>query len=251
MSQRTVDVAPFDLGAPDARSAVLCIHGLTGTPYEIRPVGEALAAQGMRAVGLALPGHNATPEALASCRHEAWLEAVDAAFRDLSDRHERVFLAGISLGGLLSLWLAAERDVAGIAVIGTPLRLRGGAPWLVPLAKYVAPYLKKRNGSDIRNEAARRVHPSYPVMPLASVHQLMQLQRRVRRALHRVTDPVLVAHGQLDGTAHPADADVIHRSVASASRELLWLPKSGHVVPVDHDGPRLSEAIARFFAGLV
>lgn len=250
MSEPVVDVAPFDLGATDARAAALCIHGLTGTPYEIRPVGEALAARGIRAVGLALPGHNATPEALAACRGEAWLEAVTTAYRELAAQHERVFVTGISLGGLLSLSLAAEHDVAGVAVIGTPLRLRGAVPWLVPLAKHVAPYVKKRAGSDIRDEAARRRHPSYPVMPLASVHQLVRLQRVVRRSLHQVTDPVLVAHGRLDGTAHPGDAHVIHDRVGSVSRELLLLEDSGHVVPVDRDGPRLAEAIARFFGAL-
>lgn len=250
MSERGVDVAPFDLGDPTARAAALCLHGLTGTPYEIRPVGEALAARGIRAVGPALPGHNETPEALAACRGEAWLEAVHTAFRELAATHERVFVTGISLGGLLALSLAAERQVAGVAVIGTPLRLRGAAPWVVPFAKHVAPYLKKRGGSDICDEAARLRHPSYPVMPLASVHQLVRLQRQVRRSLHRVTDPVLVAHGRLDGTAHPGDAHVIHDRVGSEARQLLWLDESGHVVPVDRDGPKLAAAIGNFFEGL-
>jgi carboxylesterase len=83
------------------------------------------------------------------------------------------------------------------------------------------------------------------------VHQLVRLQRVVRRSLHRVTDPVLVAHGRLDGTAHPGDAHVIHQRVGSAARELLWLEHSGHVVPVDRDGLRLAEAIAGVFERLV
>jgi len=35
-------------------------------------------------------------------------------------------------------------------------------------------------------------------------------------------------------------------SVSSSSSELLLLQNSAHVVPVDFDGPRLSEAVADF-----
>jgi len=34
------DPAAFDLGPRDAARAVLCLHGLTGTPWEVRSVGE-------------------------------------------------------------------------------------------------------------------------------------------------------------------------------------------------------------------
>jgi len=128
-------------------------------------------------------------------------------------------------------------------VVGTPLRLPRPARWLVPVLKYPMPYLSKRGGSDVQDEAARRRHPSYPVMPLASVHQLIRLQGRVRRALPRITAPLLVAHGLHDRTASPRDAQAILAGVGSPVRELLWLPDSGHVVPVDFGGPRLAEAV--------
>ena len=69
-----VDTAPFDLPG-SKRVAALCLHGLTGTPYEVRPHGEALSQAGIRAVGPALPGHNETPQSLARVRYQQWLEA--------------------------------------------------------------------------------------------------------------------------------------------------------------------------------
>jgi carboxylesterase len=233
-----VDVAPFALGPVDAPAAALCIHGLTGTPYEVRPLGEALARAGIRAIGPALPGHNRTPQELARVSHQEWEEAVDAAFAGLRARHARAFVVGLSLGGLLSLSLAARTTVDGLAVVGTPLRLRGPAPWLVPVAKRFMPYARKVVGSDIRDPQARRRHPSYPVMPLASVHELIRLQRRV------------VAHGSHDVTAHPDDARTIVARVGSRVRELLLLEDSGHVVPVDHGGPRLARAVAEHLVRL-
>ncbi len=240
-----VDVGPFDLGEASARSAALCLHGLTGTPYEVRPLGRALADAGVRAVGPVLPGHDTTPEELASLAYTDWLLAASEALRALRSEHASVFVVGLSLGGLLTLALAAEAPVDGVVAIGTPLRFRRAIRWLVPVLKHFAPYLKKSRGSDIRDPVARRRHPSYPVMPLASVHQLIHLQHHVDARLARVTAPILVAHGRHDATASPAYARVLHDGLSSRERALLLLPDSGHVVPVDRDGARLAEAVVQ------
>jgi carboxylesterase len=53
----SVEVDPSRFALPGAgRGAALCLHGLTGTPYQVRPIGEALAAAGIAAIGPALPG---------------------------------------------------------------------------------------------------------------------------------------------------------------------------------------------------
>ncbi len=242
-----VETAPFSLGPERSEVGVLCLHGLTGTPYEVRSLAEAFAAEGLRAVGPALPGHNTTPEALAavpSWNH--WVDAARGELRDLAARHRKVFIAGLSLGGLVSLLVASERAVDALVVVGVPLRLPLPIPWLVPFAKRVVPFSRKDGGSDIQDPAARARHPSYPRMPLRSVHELTRLQPVVRGRLRQITAPILVAHGALDRTADPADAGRIYEGVASRERELLLLPASGHVVPVDRDGPELARAAAAF-----
>lgn len=235
----------FDLPGKGSEAA-LCLHGLTGTPYEVRPLGEALAARGVRALGPLLPGHGEAADTLRGVHHTSWMEAALAAWRQLRSEHERVHVVGLSMGGLLALWLAAREDVTGLVAVGTPLRLRAPGAFLVPVAKRFLRFLPKSVGSDIRDPQARARHPSLPVVPLASVHELMRLQRRVAAELPRVTAPILVAHGRHDRTAAPADAQAIAARVSSGERELLWLDRSGHVVPVDYDGARLAEAAADF-----
>jgi carboxylesterase len=239
------DPSPFDLPG-DGRAAALCLHGLTGTPYEVRPVGEALARRGIRAHGPALPGHNETPERLARVPHTAWRQAARSHLRALRAGSERVFVVGMSMGGLLALDLAAAEPVDGVITIGTPLRLHHPLAWLIPLFKHLTPMRPKPQGSDICDAAARERHPSYDVMPLHALHELQRLQRRIRPRLARVTAPILVTQGAHDRTARPADARRIHAGVGSLIRELIFFESSGHVVPVDFDGPRLAEAAGEF-----
>jgi carboxylesterase len=240
-----VDTAPFDLPGSN-RAAALCLHGLTGTPYEVRPLGEALSQAGIRAVGPALPGHNETPQSLARVRYQQWLEAAREQLQWLRDQHDVVFVVGLSMGGLLTLALASEERVDGAVTVGTPLRLSQPLATFMPLLKYLVPLARKREGSNICDPAARLRHPSYEVMPLAAVRQLQHLQRLVRGALGRVTAPLLVAHGAHDATADPADSKEIFDRVASREREYLILEDSAHVVPVDRDGPRLAAATVGF-----
>ena len=245
-SSPVVNPSPFDLPGR-GRAAALCLHGLTGTPYEVRSLAEAISAVGIRAVGPALPGHNETPERLAATSYTDWLEAAREEFQRLREGCDSVFIVGLSMGGLLALALAEEEPVDALAVIGTPLVLRQPFAWLIPLAKHLRPMSPKSRGSDIRDPAARARHAGYRVMPLNSIHELQCLQRRVRPQLARITAPILVAHGMHDRTANPRDAIEIRDSVSSEVRESLLLAASGHVVPVDFDGPALAQAIAEFF----
>ena len=180
--------------------------------------------------------------------HTAWLDAAREELAALRAEHERVFVAGLSMGGLLTLALGSENRADALAAVGTPLSLRPRwAMRLVPLVKRIYPFLPKREGSDIRDPAARARHPGYKKMPVRSVHELIRLQRYVLQRLQHVHVPILVAHGAHDHTAHPDDARRIAAEVSSDDRELHFLEDSAHVVPVDYDGEKLADVIATFF----
>src|SRR5687768_898804 len=116
--------APFDLPGNDR--GVLCVHGFTGTPYEMRYLGQRLHDRGLTVVGPALPGHTTTVEDLDATTWRDWAAAVDEAFDALRARCRRVAVVGQSLGGLLSLYLASRRpEVAAVASLAAPLWLEG------------------------------------------------------------------------------------------------------------------------------
>jgi carboxylesterase len=247
-SPRTPQAMGFDL-RPDAAlangAAALCLHGLTGSPDEVRPIAEALVARGLRARGPVGGGHQGGPEQLAITSHEVWIESARREFDALRSEHERVFLVGVSMGGLLSLRLAQTARVDALVVVGVPLVLAPPIPQLLPLLRRIKRFRKKR-GADIQDPVARARHPSWPRMPLDAVAELIELQAEVIPELSAISAPILVAHGQRDRTARPRDAVRIHDEVGSSDKELFLLERSGHIATVDYDGPALARAAADF-----
>ena len=247
---RRVDDSPFDLLPDQSRAngaAVLCLHGLTGTPYEVRPLAEALVARGIRARGISMAGHGGSVADLARSTRGEWVDRAGAELTALRAEYDRIFLVGVSMGGLVSLRMAQSERVEGIAVVGVPLALAPPIPQLLPLVRLFASARRKR-GSDIRDPEARARHPGTPAMPFDSVRELIRLQSEVIPDLEQVEAPILIAHGRLDRTARPRDAQRLYDEVGSKEKEIFLLPRSGHVATVDYDGAALATATADFLS---
>ena len=244
------DGRPFRLG--DARGgeapAVLCVHGLTGTPYEVRPPAEALAAVGFLCEGLLLPGHGTTSEELAVTPRNAWVDAVVAAHDALAERHARVYVLGLSLGGVLALALAQRRALAGAVVLAAPLDLgrlvRTAVPWLWPLVRSLP------KTPAILDDAARARHPGYDRMPLRAVNELLQLAGEVERELSAVRAPVQLIYSRRDPTVPQHNAMRILGALPPGDRELHWLEDSAHVLPVDRERELVARRVVEFLLRL-
>jgi carboxylesterase len=245
----SVDARPFELGPVGGPGpAVLCLHGLTGTPYEVRPVAEELAARGFACAGPLLPGHGESPEALARTPAERWLDTALDAYDRLARSHARVYALGLSMGGVLALALGARREPRGLAVLAAPFDLGPVVRFGLPLVRRLVRSLPKRPA--IADPEARARHPGYDRMPLDAVAELVALARGVEAELAAVTAPLLLLYGRRDPTVSPANAERVLAGVRSSDRALHFLPRSQHVLPVDRDRAEVAERVVAFFQRL-
>ncbi len=228
---------PFDL--PGDRRGVLCIHGFTGTPYEMRYLGEALAARGLTVQGMALPGHATRIDDLYDKTWRDWVDGVTAAYDALAARCDRVAVVGQSLGGLLALYLATRRSPATVVSLAAPLWLEGfgGAVAYAltrgPLAGRVRT-LPKLGGSDVRDDRVRAENPCYRGFPVPALAQLLAFIDVVDAALPQVRVPALVMHATQDHTAPVGSAHRIAARLGSPERPTLRiLAESYHLIACD------------------
>jgi carboxylesterase len=243
------DASPFE--ADGRAPACLLLHGFTGTPFEVRPIGEGLARAGFRVRAPLLPGPGTDVEDLMDRRRKEWCDASEEAALALA-REGPIVLVGLSLGALLALRIAAVRPqiVLGVVALAPALRLMGWTAWpLAALSRLrAAPRIgiPKMGGSDIRDPAMRSRNPSYLVQPLRGAVQLYRLAREVEGMLGRVSAPILCIHGARDRTVPPSATDEVLRRVASAERHKVVLPESGHVLPLDVERAKVVSEVIGF-----
>ena len=241
----------------DARG-VLCLHGVTGTPFELRPLAEALGRVGCTVSAPLLAGHGSTWAALAATGWPDWQRSAEKALDDLYARVGRrpVAVCGFSMGGLLALRLARlhPERVSALVVMSTPLRLRrlqvmgirSVARLPIDLHRLPALCVPKLNGSDISDPEMRYANPGLRAFPMAALAGLLDLMDLVRADLPAIQTPALVVHGRQDHTVPMEDSLELTGCLGSAVIERLWLDKSFHVVTLDVERGLVIDRVLRF-----
>ena len=237
-------------GHSNPRGGLLLCHGFTGSPQSLRPWAEHHAARGWAVELPLLPGHGTTWQELAHTTWKDWYGHVRRAAWELSQLHGPIAVGGLSMGGALSLALAADPElegrIAALVLVNPGMTL----PPAARLCSLIAPVMPSLPGigSDIaRPDAAEE---AYERMPVRAVGSLRRLFSRVRGELSSVRVPVLLATSTIDHTVPPTDSDIVAAGVRG-SVERLSLTRSHHLATLDHDAQLLLDSSARFLDQLV
>jgi carboxylesterase len=217
-----------------ARIGCLLTHGFTGTPREMRPLGEYLQALGYTVYGIRLAGHATRPADMIRCRWQDWLLSVEDGYHLLHGTAEQVFLLGLSMGGALSLTFASAFPVRGVVAMSTPYELPADPRlrWVKPLSHLLPcqPKGKLQPGRDWFDPQAFAQHVDYPCNPLRSVGELNDLLGAMRGCLAAVSVPVLLISSRDDHSIPEKSMDYIYGALGSEDRQELWIEGSGHVI---------------------
>jgi carboxylesterase len=252
------DKSPLSIEG-DSRG-VLCLHGITGTPFEIRPLAEALGRRGCTVHAPMLAGHGGSLADLAASGWQDWLASAEAALDGLIARvgGGPIAICGFSMGGLLALRLARlyPERVAALVVMSTPLRLRrfqvAGIRALARLPidyrAHPAACVPKLAGSDVSDPDLRYENPGLRAFPIAALEALLDLMDTVREDLPAIRTPALVVHGRQDHTVPMEDSLELTGCLGSEIIERLWLDKSFHIVTLDVERDTVIDGATRFLA---
>jgi carboxylesterase len=241
------------------RTGILLIHGLTGTPNEVRGIARNFNQEGYSVYGVQLAGHCGNIDDLIQTTWQDWYKSVCNAAEILKQSTDQIFIAGLSMGALLALKYASEHHVDGVISYSPTFKYNG---WSIPLwSKLLAPvalpivskinYLK-HNAFDeaepygIQNENLRQrivtamnsgdsSEAGLPGNPWISLRQLQKLSRNVRKNLSAITAPCLCLHAYDDDIAHRKNSEIIYNRISSSHKKLIWLYKSYHMITIDND----------------
>lgn len=250
-----IDPRPIHLG--EGSRAVLLLHGLTGTPYDVAPFAEALHEKGFAVRAPQMAGH-ADLDTLEETTWRDWYATAESAFDELAAQGRRtVMVLGFSMGSLIALRLAALRtpDVMGLAALSVPLSFTAWKRTAIeamararatPGLGRLVGFLPKDGGPDVRVERAGRESPNLRGFPFPALAELVALQREVGDLLPLVRAPLLLLHGRHDHTASVQMAARVAQRVASSQVRKVVLPRSFHILAHDLDRDRACSEIVNF-----
>lgn len=257
--------AGFVLG--NGEVAVLLIHGLTGTPTELRRVAVGLAKAGHTVYVPTLAGHCGGNADLQATGWRDWYESARNTFVGIRRQHRKVYVGGLSMGAVLSMYLAAEHpgQIEGLLLYSTTLRYDG---WSINKLAFLTPLLMKipfgvhlcsfeeKPPYGIKNERLRAIverqmkegqssQAGLLTMEGVTVRELHRLNAVVKKRMPSITTPALVLHSIEDDITSRWNADYVERTLGGPVTKVL-LDDCYHMITVDLQYRRVVELSADF-----
>lgn len=255
--------------------AVLLIHGITGTPSEMRYLGKCLNKAGFSVFCNTLPRHCSTLDDLKKVTWQEIEEACIEDFHGLKGKHKRVFVAGLSMGALMGIHLAHKfpGEVAGVIALAPTIFYDGWAlqkgkavmevvwhiPWIRNMINIREGWPFGLKDEDLR-ESIERFYKfaradqfskkvflfGSPFFPMANLYQHHLLTKVVKKEIPRVLAPILLIHARDDDMVSPRNARYIYDNIGSARKSLVVLENSYHMITIDNDKDRVAEESVKF-----
>jgi carboxylesterase len=263
---RDVETPDRSLFLKNGRVGVLLIHGLGGTPVELRFIAQGLARAGYTVYCCQLAGHCGTPEELRRSSWREWYASVEEAHDKLSEHCSVVLAGGLSMGGILAIHLAQNRParVQGLLLYAPTLKLDGWSmPWHSVFLQYVRPLpvrlefdLAERDPYGLKDERVRRLVVSSMQSgdsgvagvfstPMRSFAHFNSLVAAVKPNLRKVRQPALIVHPREDDIASLRNAQYLQARLGGLVDTLI-LDNSYHMVTLDQQRHIVADRTARF-----
>lgn len=264
------DLSTFHEGG---RTGVLLIHGLGGTPVEMKTVAKRLGDAGNTVQCCQLAGHCGTEDDLAATHWQDWYASAEAALAPLEKRCDTIVVGGLSMGGLLAAKLAAAQSqrVHGVVVLAPTLWYDGWTiPWYASLLKLLWPWISvpvigrwrfaEREPYGIRDERVRKIILQAMQSgdstlagvfgtPAHALRELWRLTDALKPELPKVHQPALVIQARDDDVANLRNAQYLQRRM-SGLVETLVLDNSYHLVTVDQQRHLVNDRVVSFVASI-
>ncbi|MGA2804239.1 MAG: alpha/beta fold hydrolase [Acidimicrobiales bacterium] len=226
---------------------VVVLHGFTGSPQSLRPLARALATAGFTVELPLLPGHGTSVEDMVPTRWSDWSSAAEATYRDLAGRCERVFAAGLSMGGSLAIWLAERHpEIAGVIVVNPLVDppasvFRDMLSGMVEEGGVSVPAI----GSDVAMPGSpESAYNASPIEPMLSMFEGVD---EIAAHLGDLRCPVLLLSSRVDHVVPPESGEVLAAGAAGPV-ERVFLERSFHVATLDYDAREIEARAIAFVA---
>ncbi len=209
----------------------ILVHGLSDTAFSLRDIGVVLAESCYISRLILLPGHGTRAGDLLTTRHDDWQKTLNYVIDQAVKETDTVMLIGFSLGGVLTLDAALQRqdDIDGIIGISPAYylsseRLAKWAHLLAPISRWV--------DRGVQDDPLR-----YEAMPTRGVAETWSAMTSMHKNLERygpVRIPWMLAQSMDDAVVVPDQNEQLWKQQATNPNSQLIRFVSTQQYPSEH-----------------
>lgn len=209
---------------------ILLIHGGGGgTCADLKPLAEDLHTKKDYTISVPLlPGYGTTPEDLRNTQIKDWKSHLDKELSKMMDNCDKIIIGGHSMGGVLTLILAANYNLDAIFTISAPAGIQRFLFYLVPIFKNFVKY--HAINSEQFKEDTNGKWVGYDKIPLNIATKMKYLMKEMKSCLIKVKCPALLFQGCLDSEIKRKSMDYIFDNVISENKKKIWLENTKHAI---------------------
>ena len=220
-------------------------------PLEVRALAAHLASCGYKVYAPRLAGHGTSPENLADCNYQQWIDSVAEGYAIISNLCSNVVVGGFSFGAGLSLDLCTRVDgIKGVFAISAPLKLQDFSARFIPAVNLWNNLMKKINfsaaGKQFVENNPENPHINYFRNPLSGVLEMGRLMAALKPRLEKITMPALIIQSYGDPVVNPDSAMRIFKSISSEDKQYLLVNTPRHGIINGEGSARVFAAIEGF-----
>jgi len=225
---------------------VLVLHGFTGNPQSMRPFADGIAAAGYSVEMPLLSGHGTAVEDMLDTTWSDWSADAEAAYQRLADRTETVVVAGLSMGGSLTLWLATHHpELPGIICVNPATQAAQEVQDFIGTLIDNGDEVMQGIGSDVADpDSPESAYADTPLRPLLS---MFAAANEIQADLVKIECPMLLFTSPQDHVVAPTDSDFLAGAV-SGPVERVSCDRSYHVATLDYDKDLIIDRSLDFIA---
>ncbi|CEG55811.1 alpha/beta fold hydrolase [Legionella fallonii] len=254
------------------KTGILIIHGFSGTPGEVLEFGNQLWKENITIAIPQLAGHCSSEKDLKLSNRHDWYESVEKAYNLLAEHCDQIYVAGLSVGGLLALKLAAEKKekLVGVILLSlvffydgwnmSKLKINLLMPFIIHTPLRFLTAFKERSPYGIKDERVRQsielimknqrsnASEQIGIMKISgsSLKEVNNLIRDTKRLLPHIHCPALIIHSLEDDMASIKNVEFLQRKIGTKQIKLCYLNDCYHVITLDKKKNEVAAHVLHF-----
>ncbi|MED2974963.1 alpha/beta fold hydrolase [Fictibacillus sp. B-59209] len=221
----------------------LCLHGFTGSPYEVQPVTDYLREHTDWLLSVpTYPGHGEELK-LRGITHKLWIDEAESAFLELRKKSDTVYILGFSMGGMIGGYLASKYGCDKLILLSASAYYMNPSQMVKDIKEMV---VKGIQGNLKDDELYQRYRKKFLETPLRATFEFRKLVKTLKPSFQTIHAPTLIIQGESDGLVPRKSAEYLYKTIPAQKKKICYLKESKHMICHDVEQDQLIEEVFQF-----